>query len=170
MAVADAVCRNWHLASHGRNALSAQLLACAQDILRVSRLERAEMATGTLALAASLSTLQSPFGYLAGALSLAIMPALRIWRDRGFCKRATRVTAADDHLFSSPVVRVAVVEHRGQCSACSVDCSCTAGVAALAAQRTRVGSFIQIDRRDQLADGPQCRSIFAPQDCDATIA
>src|SRR6185295_12866375 len=90
----------------------------AEESLRDFVLERAEVATGTRSFSTPVSLVQGKISCVAGALSLATRPAIRVWSGDGFCKRAARVVAADDLLFPPALVGVAVTEHRCERFAC----------------------------------------------------
>src|ERR1043166_1005500 len=112
------------------------------------------MATRTRALPSYLPPLQNARGCLAGALSLATMPALRIWRRGRFCERATRVVAADDCLFSPALIGVAVTKHRRQRVTYRVSVRRDAGAAVVARQFRAGRPFISTGPGDELVDGP----------------
>ena len=103
---------------------------------------------------------KTQIGRMAGAISLAALPAIHVWSRRGFCKRATAVVAADDRLFPPAIVSFAVAEHRCQCVARGACRCCNAGAADLTSQRDDIGAVIQTLKCNRLGDGPQRRSVF----------
>ena len=97
---------------------------------------------------------------MARALLLAALFALHTWRDRGICKRAARVAAADDRVFSPAVVGFVVAEHRRQLFTHRTGFRCNPCAAGFAGQRACLSSLDQTHEYNQLADGPQRRSFF----------